>query len=105
VQHLQLQTDNDTWLMHRCTQQMGLQPDMGEGLNKPAEISLYKIVKRDANGTIIRQGEDFQKFVHKLKHMSSRQGTEFVSYDEERGIWKFRVEHFSRYSSSTSFEI
>ncbi|KAL0018702.1 hypothetical protein WJX79_002745 [Trebouxia sp. C0005] len=72
-------------------------PDMGEGLNKPAEISLYKIVKRDANGTIIRQGQDFQKFVHKLKLMSSRQGTEFVSYDEERGIWKFRVEHFSRY--------
>jgi len=78
---------------------------MGEGLNKPAEISLYKIVKRDANGTIIRQGEDFQKFVHKLKLMSSRQGTEFVSYDEEKGIWKFRVEHFSRYSSSTSSEV
>ena len=75
---------------------------MGEGLNKPAEISLYKIVKRDASGAIIRQGEDFQKFVHKLKLMSSRQGTEFVSYDEEKGIWKFRVEHFSRFRSLTS---
>ena len=73
-------------------------PDMGEGLNKPAEISLYKIVKRDAKGHVIKQGEEFQKFVQKLKLMASRQSTEFISYDEEREIWKFRVEHFSRCS-------
>ncbi len=75
-------------------------PDMGEGLNKPAEISLYKIFRRDAKGETIKEGDVLCKFVNKLKATASKQSTEFVDYDAEKGIWRFRVEHFSRCSSN-----
>ena len=71
-------------------------PDLGDGLNKPAEISLYKIYKRYANSNAVKEGPELEKFVQKLKKTASRQGTEHVDYDADKGIWRFRVEHFSR---------
>ena len=71
-------------------------PPMGEGLNKPAEVALYKIFRRDSKGEIIRSGEELQKFVHKLRVTASKQSSEYIGYDEEKGVWRFRVEHFSR---------
>ena len=70
---------------------------MGDGLNKPAEISLFKIYKRDAEGKAYKEGEELSKFVQRLQKTASRQGTEHVDYDADKGIWRFRVEHFSRY--------
>lgn len=65
-------------------------PAMGEGLNKPAEVSLYKVSPQTTDPN--KQ----QKFIRKLQQTATKQNTEFVSYDLDRAIWKFRVEHFSR---------
>lgn len=74
-------------------------PDLGDGLNKPAEITLYKIFKRDQNGEPTKNPAEQQKFFKKLQHTATKQNTEFINYDADRGIWKFRVDHFSRFCS------
>lgn len=68
---------------------------MGDGLNKPAEVSLYKIFPRE-KGVDITDPIKKQKWIRRLQETATKQSTEFVSYDPDRGIWKFRVDHFSR---------
>lgn len=71
--------------------------DLGDGLNKPAEITLYKIFKRDkSTGQPTTDPKEQEKFARKLQESATKQNTEFVSFDKDRGIWKFRVDHFSR---------
>ncbi|KAL3138125.1 hypothetical protein ABBQ38_005353 [Trebouxia sp. C0009 RCD-2024] len=78
-------------------------PDLGDGLNKPAEITLYKIFKRDkSTGQPTTDPKEQEKFARKLQETATKQNTEFVSFDKDRGIWKFRVDHFSRYGLSDS---
>lgn len=54
---------------------------------------MYKL---DENGYRSIDAEQQKKFEHRLKVNASRQNAQFISYDSERGIWKFRVEHFSK---------
>jgi nuclear pore complex protein Nup98-Nup96 len=73
-------------------------PPVGEGLNKPAVITLLKIFKIDeATKKPTKDPEKIEKFVRKIKKNSGEQGAQFISYDVETGIWKFSVEHFSKY--------
>ena len=71
-------------------------PELGEGLNKPAEVTLNNIYKLDKDGSRTKDAEQQKRFERKLKSSASKQNTEFVSYNGEQGIWKFRVEHFSK---------
>ena len=68
---------------------------MGDGLNKPAEVTLYKVLPRE-KGVAITDPVKKEKWIRRLQETATKQSTEFVSYDPDRGIWKFRVEHFSR---------
>ena len=78
-------------------------PDLGDGLNKPAEITLYKIFKRDkTTGQPSTDPKEQEKFARKLQETATKQNTEFVNYDKEKGIWKFRVDHFSRFGAVLS---
>ena len=70
-------------------------PAMGDGLNKPAEVTLYKVLPRE-KGVLIEDPAKKQKWIRRLQETATKQSTEFISYDPDRGIWKFRVEHFSR---------
>ena len=72
-------------------------PELGEGLNKPAEVTLNNLFKLDKDGNRTKDAEQQRRFERKLKTSASKQNTQFVSYDSEQGIWKFRVEHFSKY--------
>ncbi|KAF9686248.1 hypothetical protein SADUNF_Sadunf03G0139100 [Salix dunnii] len=70
-------------------------PMVGQGLNKPAEVSL----------TLKRKLLDFNKgqineVVERLRESMERQGAEFISYDPVIGEWKFLVCHFSRFGLS-----
>lgn len=76
---------------------------MGDGLNKPAEVTLYKVFPRE-KGEVFSDPKKQQKWIRKLQETATKQNTEFVSYDADRGIWKFRVEHFSR-CCSVAFEV
>ncbi|KAI4372140.1 hypothetical protein MLD38_010413 [Melastoma candidum] len=73
-------------------------PPVGQGLNKPAVVTLLNIKCRDRKtGRYYTEGPKAEKYKETLKKKTEDQGAEFVSYDPEKGEWTFKVMHFSRY--------
>lgn len=73
-------------------------PPVGQGLNKPAEVTLLNIKCFDKKtGQQYTEGPRIGKYEEMLKRKAEDQGAEFVSYDPSKGEWKFRVNHFSVY--------
>ncbi|XP_015574478.1 nuclear pore complex protein NUP98A isoform X1 [Ricinus communis] len=73
-------------------------PPVGQGLNKPAEVTLLNIKCFDKKtGRQYTEGAKIEKYKEMLKRKAEEQGAEFVSYDPVKGEWKFRVNHFSKY--------
>ncbi|CAL1373740.1 unnamed protein product [Linum trigynum] len=73
-------------------------PPVGQGLNKPAEVTLLNIRYVDkATKQVLTEGPRALKYSEQLKRKTKEQGAEFVSYDAPKGEWKFKVEHFSTY--------
>ncbi|VFQ98328.1 unnamed protein product [Cuscuta campestris] len=73
-------------------------PAVGQGLNKPAEVTLLNIKCSDKKtGKSCTDGPRVEKYKEMLRRKAEDQGAEFVSYDPVNGEWKFRVKHFSRY--------
>ncbi|XP_004495518.1 nuclear pore complex protein NUP98A isoform X3 [Cicer arietinum] len=73
-------------------------PPVGQGLNKPAEVTLLNIKCFDKKtGQQYTEGPRIEKYKEMLKRKAEDQGAEFVSYDPSKGEWKFRVNHFSVY--------
>ncbi|GAB2230349.1 hypothetical protein Drorol1_Dr00014612 [Drosera rotundifolia] len=74
-------------------------PPVGQGLNKPAEVTLLNIKCHDKKtGQQYTEGPKIKKYTEMLKKKAEDQGAEFLSYDAVTGEWKFKVNHFSRYS-------
>ncbi|KAK4758585.1 hypothetical protein SAY87_019886 [Trapa incisa] len=76
-----------------------MKPPIGQGLNKPAEVTLLNIKCFDRKtGRQYTEGPRIEKYKEMLKKKAAEQGAEFVSYDPVNGgEWKFRVKHFSKY--------
>ncbi|XP_056174189.1 nuclear pore complex protein NUP98A isoform X2 [Syzygium oleosum] len=73
-------------------------PPIGQGLNKPAEVTLLNIKCSDKKtGQQWTEGPKVEKYKEMLKKKAEDQGAEFVSYDPVKGVWKFKVNHFSKY--------
>ncbi|CAJ2628359.1 unnamed protein product [Trifolium pratense] len=73
-------------------------PPVGQGLNKPAEVTLLNIKCFDKKtGQQYTGGPRIEKYKEMLKRKAEDQGAEFVSYDANKGEWKFMVNHFSVY--------
>ncbi|CAI9772602.1 unnamed protein product [Fraxinus pennsylvanica] len=73
-------------------------PPIGQGLNKPAEVTLLNIKCFDKKtGEQYTEGLRIEKYKELLKRKAEDQGAEFVSYNPVKGEWKFRVNHFSEY--------
>ncbi|XP_074311218.1 nuclear pore complex protein NUP98A-like isoform X3 [Silene latifolia] len=72
-------------------------PPVGQGLNKPAEVTLLNIKCYDKKRNQIIEGPKIEKYKEMLKKKAEDQGAEFLSYDPAKGEWKFRVDHFSKY--------
>ena len=68
-------------------------PNVGNGLNVPATVSLDKIypVGYDPTEGDLQNVNDF------VKTLKSQPSTDFVSYDPFSGAWVFKVRHFSIY--------
>ncbi|XP_057469374.1 nuclear pore complex protein NUP98A-like isoform X2 [Actinidia eriantha] len=74
-------------------------PPVGQGLNKPAEVILLNVKCIDKKtGKQYINGPKVDGYRDMLMKKAMEQGAEFVSYGPVEGEWKFRVEHFSRYS-------
>ncbi|RHY28703.1 hypothetical protein DYB32_009455 [Aphanomyces invadans] len=63
---------------------------LGEGLNKPALVELLHIYP-PSDPTRRAQ------YVNRVKTRTDHMDATFVDYQPEAGVWKFKVEHFSRY--------
>ncbi|KAL4425557.1 hypothetical protein ABPG75_009573 [Micractinium tetrahymenae] len=80
-------------------------PEVGHGLNRPAEVTMLRIHKLDKDsGKPTADPEAIDRFTRKLKKVTAEQGARFVSYDPPSGTWKFEVEHFSKYGLLDSDE-
>ena len=74
-------------------------PPVGQGLNKPAEVTLLNIkCFNKKTGHQYTEGPQVEKYKNMLKRKAEDQGAEFLSYDPIKGEWKFRVNHFSTYN-------
>lgn len=71
-------------------------PPMGQGLNVPSTIEMENSWPRQdlSKYTPERAARYMDKHIDRLTRI---EGTEFVDYDKSRGIWRFRVPHFTTY--------
>ena len=82
-------------------------PNLGDGLNKKAQITLDKVWPTDkADSSIIKSSERLRamNYEDKLVRASTRLGARFIEYRPETGSWVFRVDHFSKYGLDESDE-
>lgn len=68
-----------------------MKPYVGNGLNKPATITLYGCLPK-AKGSWDRKARE--KYRSRVKQMTEVKGAEFIEYDCDQGVWQFRVPHF-----------
>lgn len=76
-------------------------PPVGEGLNQPAEVTLFGIYRLDkATGKPMTDEKTVRKMREKLSRVVLEQTDghgQMIDYDVHGGVWRFQVEHFSRY--------
>lgn len=73
-------------------------PEVGEGLNRPAEVTVLNVKRFDKKtGEVVTQGPALDRFERILREKTAEQGATFLGWNREKGEWKFRVEHFSKY--------
>ncbi|KAG8093699.1 hypothetical protein GUJ93_ZPchr0012g21392 [Zizania palustris] len=73
-------------------------PPVGEGLNKPAVVTLLNIkCMNKKTGEQHTEGPRVDKYKEMLVKKAEEQGAEFISFDAAKGEWTFRVKHFSSY--------
>lgn len=73
----------------------GTKPAVGEKLNRPAVITLCNIFPK--KGGANASADAREKYSKKLQRVAEEMNADFILYDPVQGIWKFRVQHFSRY--------
>ncbi|TMW60986.1 hypothetical protein Poli38472_014447 [Pythium oligandrum] len=64
--------------------------ELGTGLNRPAVVELLGIFPP-------RKAQDPEMYKEKVKQRTADIGATYIDYSPAKGIWRFRVEHFSRY--------
>ncbi|MEN2497235.1 MAG: Nuclear pore complex protein Nup98-Nup96 [Marteilia pararefringens] len=82
-------------------------PSIGEKLNKECTVELHNIFpSRQSNNHIMIKltANDQQKFENKLRKMCMNMESDFISYDSMKGIWTFKVNHFSIYGFDEDVE-
>eukprot|EP00736_Rhodelphis_marinus_P001753 Rmarinus@m.4880 len=74
-------------------------PPVGQGLNKVADVSLEQCFCLDkTTKTQTKDPKRIANYIARLKRKSEDMDAEFIDYDSVRGVWTFRVPHFSRYA-------
>ncbi|KAF0310690.1 Nuclear pore complex protein Nup98-Nup96 [Amphibalanus amphitrite] len=82
-----------------------LKPPLGQGLNKPAQVTLERVWPTDkASREPIRDPARLQRmgWENRLERACFKLGASFVEYRPETGSWVFKVEHFSKYGLNDS---
>lgn len=82
-----------------------LKPPLGEGLNRPAQVTLDRIYPRVKQTKEIIDDPDqimASGFPEQLIKTSAKRGIKFIDYRPETGSWVFQVNHFSKYGFTES---
>ena len=81
----------------------GGKPDVGSGLNLPAEIRLERCwAPSKASREPIKDMNDARLKAH-IERLRSTEETTFIDYYPETGTWIFQVEHFSIYGLAQAY--
>lgn len=83
--------------VYTVDEEAGRKPAVGSKLNRPAVIKFFNVFPKDKDGGANADEETKRKFALKIEKSTARMGAELISYDKEKGEWKIRVQHFSRY--------
>lgn len=75
-------------------------PVLGQGLNKPAVITLENVSKVDRRGNKLIDPTNPRVIRHRQQLQRSIEGQngQHLSYDPASGVWVFQVPHFSRWT-------
>jgi Nuclear protein 96/Nucleoporin autopeptidase len=73
----------------------GCKPPIGSKLNRPAVITFFNVFPK--KGGAGADEESKVKFARRIEKSTSLMEAKLILYDKDRGVWKIRVEHFSRY--------
>ncbi|TPX47451.1 hypothetical protein SeMB42_g02447 [Synchytrium endobioticum] len=74
-----------------------IKPEVGRGLNVPARVELFNCWPVDKHTKKAIKDENSPQWLKHMKKLANMPNTQFVGFDNGQGIWRFRVEHFSRY--------
>ncbi|PAN30584.1 hypothetical protein PAHAL_5G327500 [Panicum hallii] len=78
-------------------------PPVGQGLNKPAEVTLLNVKCIDQKtGLQFTGGPTVDRYKETLVQWTKEHGAEFVSFDPMKGEWKFKVKNFSQQGACRS---
>lgn len=72
-------------------------PEVGQGLNVPAVISLKNCWPLDRATREPLKDPNHQRVKQHIRKLEKKEDTEFVDYEAATGTWTFKVAHFSRY--------
>ena len=75
-------------------EEKGEKPQQGSKLNRPAVITMHGIYPKDGAES---SAEAKEKLKRKIEKSTKKMGAELLSFEEDSGVWMFRVGHFSRY--------
>ncbi|GAM18330.1 hypothetical protein SAMD00019534_015050 [Acytostelium subglobosum LB1] len=74
-------------------------PPVGQGLNRKAMVTLEQCWPLNADGNYRRSDLDLARYEAALKKRAKKDEIQFLEYERQTGIWRFKVEHFSKYSA------
>ena len=86
--------------VYDAEEENGTKPPLGSKLNRPAVITMYDVFPKDGGADATEEARS--KFEKRISKSTKKMGAELISYNAERGVWKFRVLHFSRYNLDDS---
>ncbi|KAF2897029.1 hypothetical protein ILUMI_09145 [Ignelater luminosus] len=75
-------------------------PPVGQGLNRPAEITLEHVWPRHSvTHEVIKDPKEIDKddFITRLNLLSEKQNAKLVNYFADTGKWVFSVKHFTKF--------
>ncbi|KAK8254279.1 nuclear protein 96-domain-containing protein [Phyllosticta capitalensis] len=70
----------------------GNTPPVGKGLNVQSLITLENSWPRAS-----KEGTETERHAHYLQRLKEVEDTEFVDWDSKKGVWRFRVFHYTTY--------
>jgi len=72
-------------------------PPVGKGLNVPSTILLYNSWPRSSGTKKFIPETSGPRYERHLRRLKQMENTHFISYDTEKGWWKFTVDHYTQY--------